>query len=679
MNRADRDALRRADALMGADAAPVIEAADAPELSPGAGPEPDADFAEHVPPADPLENLAERAMGDPACAFADDVISALSQMRAEDRGRFEAIRSALKRVGVRVSVIDSAIRAAAGDDGGRPSQADLLIEIAAECELFHTSDGTAYADIRIADRRETWPVKSRGFRRWLGRAFYERHGGAANAESVVAALGLIEARAHYDGPARPIFLRVGECEGRLYLDLCNDAWQAIEIDAAGWRIVSEPPCRFRRAPGMLPLPEPARGGSLAALRGLLNVRSDADFILSVSWLLAAFRPRGPYPVLALAGEQGSAKTTFARVLRLLIDPSAASQRTLPREDRDLFIAANNAHILSFDNISGLPAWISDTLCRLATGGGFTTRALFTDSDEVIFDAMRPISLNGIEDVISRPDLAERAIFLLLEAIAETARRAEREIDAEIDAARPAILGALLDAVSRGLARLPETRLARLPRLADFALWATACGDGLLWEPGGFMAAFDANRAAAIDDVIENDPVASAVRALMQDEAAEARTVWTGTAQTLLGALKERVSETVSKAKAWPDSPRALSARLTRAATFLRSIGIEIERFHAGRAKARMISIHFRPKEDGIFASASSASSAMAENSHFSADANADAKFAADGRSSAYRPHRPHTVRSNPLKTKPAGDADDADANFPTFGAPENTHTRRGVI
>jgi hypothetical protein len=670
MNRADKEALRRADALMGADAAPTIEAADASQ--------PAADFVEHKP-HDPLDGLVERAKADPACAFADDVIEALAELRAEDRGRFEAIRAELKRAAVRVGVLDPMIHAAAGDDGGRQTQADALIEIAGECELFHVADGTAFADIRIADRRETWPVKSRGFRRWLGRAFYERHGGVANAESVVAALGLIEARAHYDGAERTIFLRVGEHGGRLYVDLCNSEWQAIEIDADGWRIISEPPCRFRRAAGMLPLPEPTRGGSLVALRGLLNVRSDADFILTGAWLLATFRPRGPYPVLALAGEQGSAKTTFARVLRLLIDPSAASQRTLPREDRDLFIAANNAHVLSFDNVSGLPAWISDTLCRLATGGGFTTRALFTDSDEVIFDATRPISLNGIEDVISRPDLAERAIFLLLEAIAETARRAEREIDAEIDAARPAILGALLDAVSRGLARLSETRLDRLPRMADFAVWAVACGDGVLWEPGGFMAAFDANRAAAIDDVIENDPIASAVRALMQAEAAEARTVWTGTAQTLLGALKERVSETVSKAKAWPDSPRALSARLTRAATFLRSIGIEIERFHAGRAKARMISIRCRPKEDGIFASASSAPSAIAENSHFSADANADAKFAADDLPSAYRPHRPHTVRSNPLKTKPAGDADDADANFPTFGAPENKHMRRGVL
>ncbi len=639
-----------------------------------------SDFSEHEPAADPLENLAERAKADPAIAFSADVIEALAELRAEDRGRFEAIRSALKRSGVRVTVLDPLICAASGDEGGRPSQADLLIEIAADAKLFHTSDGsTAYADIRIADRRETWPVKSRGFRRWLGRAFYQKHGGAPNSDAMASAIAVIDAKAHYDAPARPIFLRIGEHDGSLYLDLCNDEWQAIEIDAAGWRVVSEPPCRFRRAPGMLPLPEPARGGSIAMLRGLLNVKSDADFILAVAWLLAAFRPRGPYPVLALAGEQGSAKTTFARVLRLLIDPSAASQRTLPREDRDLFIAANNAHVLCFDNVSGLPAWISDTLCRLATGGGFTTRALFTDADEVIFDAMRPISLNGIEDVVSRPDLAERAIFLLLEAIAETARRAEREIDAEIDTARPAILGALLDAVATGLRRLPETRLARLPRLADFALWTTACGDGVLWEPGAFMAAFDANRAAAIEDVIENDPVASAVRALMQDEAAEARTVWTGTAQTLLGALKESVPETVSKAKNWPDSPRALSSRLARAATFLRSVAIEIERYHEGRAKVRMISIRSRPPEVGKFASAPSAPSAMAENGHFSADANADAKFAADGRSSAHRPHRPHTVRSNPLKTKPAGDADGADAKIPTFRTPENTHTRRGVI
>src|SRR5262245_64837822 len=124
------------------------------------------------------------------------------------------------------------------------------------------------------------------------------------------------------------------------------------------------------------------------------------------------------------GEHGSAKTTFCKILRALIDPNTASMRALPREDRDAFIAANNGHVLAFDNVSGLPAWISDTLCRLATGGGFAVRQLYSDQDEVLFDAARPVMLNGIEDIVTRPDLADRAVFLSLEPIPEERRRPE---------------------------------------------------------------------------------------------------------------------------------------------------------------------------------------------------------------------------------------------------------------
>ncbi len=176
----------------------------------------------------------------------------------------------------------------------------------------------------------------------------------------------------------------------------------------------------------------------------------------------------------MSGEQGSAKSTFSAILRALLDPNTAPLRALPREDRDLFIAASNGHVLAFDNVSGLPAWISDTLCRLATGGGFAVRQLYSDQDEVLFDAARPVILNGIEDIVTRPDLADRAVFLTLEPIPEERRRPEQELWAAFEAERPRILGVLLDAVAKGLAELPRTKLDRLPRMADFAL----VGDGL---------------------------------------------------------------------------------------------------------------------------------------------------------------------------------------------------------
>ena len=126
----------------------------------------------------------------------------------------------------------------------------------------------------------------------------------------------------------------------------------MEIDSSGWRVIDDPPVRFRRAAGMQPLPIPVPGGSIDRLRFFVNVQSEADFVLVVAWALAVLRNRGPYPVLVLVGEQGSAKSTFSAILRRLLDPNTAPLRALPREDRDLFIAASNGHVLVFDNVSG---------------------------------------------------------------------------------------------------------------------------------------------------------------------------------------------------------------------------------------------------------------------------------------------------------------------------------------
>jgi hypothetical protein len=285
---------------------------------------------------------------------------------------------------------------------------------------------------------------------------------------------LLEARAQFDAPERSVHVRLAEDAHRIYLDLADDHWRAVEIGREGWRLVRCPPVRFHRRAGLLPLPLPQRGGSLEQLACSLNLSSRNDFVLVVSWLLAALRPSGPYPVLAISGEQGSAKTVLSKMLRALIDPNAAPVRGLPRDERELFIAANNGHVLAFDNISRLRPWLSDALCRLASGGGFAVRRLYTDQDEVLFDAARPVVLNGIEEVITRPDLADRSIFLTLPPVADARRQPERELWRQFELARPRILGALFDLVAHGLRTLPDIGVDRLPRMADFALWAAAC-------------------------------------------------------------------------------------------------------------------------------------------------------------------------------------------------------------
>ena len=585
-------------------------------------------------------------------------------MKKGDRAAFEGLRAQLKKAGCRVATLDEAIAEENGETHGRgPTQADILIELAQAAELFHAPDHTGFADLDINGHRETWPIRARGFRRWLARRYFETTQGAPSSEALQSALNVIEAKAHFDGPERAVYIRVGGLDGRLYLDLGDETWRAVEIDALGWRVIDHPPVRFRRAAGMQPLPEPVRGGTVESLRSFLNVQSDHDFVLVVAWALACLRNRGPYPVIVLAGEQGSAKSTFSAILRALLDPSTAPLRALPREDRDLFIAANNSHVLAYDNVSGLPPWISDTLCRLATGGGFAVRQLYTDQDEVLFDAARPVILNGIEDIVARPDLADRAVFLTLEPIPEERRRPEAELWAAFEAERPRLLGVLLSGVVEGLKRLPETHLPRLPRMADFALWATAC-ETALWSAGTFWEAYCGNRDEAVEDVVDADPVAAAVRAMMTR-----RTVWTGTASNLLGALAEVVGERVAKSKAWPDSPRALAGRLRRVATFLRKIGIEIGFEREGRARTRVISISITPShpaaERGVGQpSASPASSVPGLNSaHTNGLGAASQRTVATGADGSGQGQN-LTVRADLSKTPAGTTADLADAKHP---------------
>ena len=227
------------------------------------------------------------------------------------------------------------------------------------------------------------------------------------------ALGVLEARAQFDWPETQVLTRIAPCGNNIYIDLCNDTWEVVEITSTGWKVLQVAPVRFRRSKGMQPLPHPAQGGPITRLRSLINVGEDKNWILLLSWLVAACRPQGPYPVLILQGEQGSAKSTTAKLLRKVIDPAAAPLRTPPRDERDLLIAANNSWVISYDNLSSIPHWLSDGLCRLATGGGFSTRELYTDTDEVILDVTRPVILNGIDHLAERPDLADRAIILNL--------------------------------------------------------------------------------------------------------------------------------------------------------------------------------------------------------------------------------------------------------------------------
>jgi hypothetical protein len=208
-------------------------------------------------------------------------------------------------------------------DGVRPtSQATRLVSVAQSAELFYTpgAEPEMYATFPVNGRRVTAPLRSRGFRLWLTHQLYLTEGKTPGADAVKDALTVLEAQAELEGPAIPVYTRVAEQEGAIYVDLANERGEVIQITPCGWTVTADTSIRFRQPKGMLPLPYPVAGGSLAELRTLFNIGPDADWVLLKGWIVQAYRPRGPYPPLALNGEQGSAKTTLAILVRRLFDP-----------------------------------------------------------------------------------------------------------------------------------------------------------------------------------------------------------------------------------------------------------------------------------------------------------------------------------------------------------------------
>ncbi len=477
-----------------------------------------------------------------------------------------------------------------GGSGGRESaddnQATLLIRIVIKsgAELYHDARGESFATIRVNQHHETHRIGSRTFQRWVSRLAY-RHLKKAVGSSVLAdAIMCLEGRALFDGPEQAVHVRLAGHDRTIYLDLGRPEWDAVAIAQTGWSICSNPPVRFRRPAGFGALAMPVRGGDISRLRAFVNV-SDSDWPLILGWLVAALRPRGPYPILGLTGEHGSAKSTTGRSVRRLVDPNAAPLRAQPRDTRDIMIAASNSWVLGFDNLSSLPPGLSDALCMISTGGGFATRTLFTDDDETLFDVQRPMLTTSIEDILGRADLLDRTLLCQLPGIEDKDRRDEAELLQRFADEWPGMLGALLDAVVTGLRNFNGVKLDRLPRMADFAKWVTACEPGLGLTPGTFMKAYAGNREAAVEVALESDLVAQAVTALINDEPDEIVT----TAMGLLHRLNGRRGDG-KPPKGWPGTPKGLGTALRRLAPNLRAAGYEVSFWREPKTRRRLIRV-----------------------------------------------------------------------------------------
>ena len=470
-------------------------------------------------------------------------------------------------------------------DDEKETQADVLINIAmANAFLFHVETKDGFAVIELEGHKETHPLQGRFFRHWLVRHYYEQTGKSPSSEAVRQALGVIEAKAIFDGPEHKLHLRIAAHDGAIYYDLANETWQAVKITADGWEVINSTPFPlFRRFKNTAAQVLPERGGSLELLKKYINLQNDKDWLLMQACNASSLIPEIPHVLSIFYGDKGSAKTTAQRVNRKLIDPAHRDTMTLPTNKNELALMLMTNYAPVFDNLDGLQAWQSDMLCQAATGGGISKRELYTDIDEVILSFRRCPSLNGINQVASRDDLLDRSVLFQLNRIDEADRKEEAVFWQEFEKDRPFILGALFDAISGAMRIYPTLKLDRLPRMADFARWGVAVAEAIKRGSGSeFLKAYYMNIAGAVEEAVMGDMVGAAIVYFM-----DGKETWTGTATELLGLLNELPSVNV-KEKAWPKRPHTLTRRLNKIKSALADYGIEVVSSREGNLSRRRL-------------------------------------------------------------------------------------------
>ena len=454
------------------------------------------------------------------------------------------------------------------DDGKKKSQSTLMIEIGSRGKLFHDDNNDAYSEIVREHTTVSMKIRSREFVEYLSYSLFSLTGKGASATAITDAKNTLESKAKFDGELKVVAIRTYKSADNIYIDLGCDTRRVIEISTTGWKFVDDAPIKFVRKKGMTSLPVPISNGSLGLLKKYLNV-SECDYPLIIGWMFCALGAVKPYPILILQGEQGTGKSVSARVIRSLIDPSSVPLRTPPKDMQNLLVSAANTHLVSIDNLSGLKPEIADCLCRLSTGGGIDVRALYTDDEQHLVDIQKPTLINGIDDIASRPDLAERSIILNLPVIPEGKRKTEREFWAEFEKDKPLIFAGLLDGLVSGLNNTNSLKLENKPRMADVVHWVTSCEIGIGVE-GEFLDAHAQNQQSSIEANIEASPIGAAIKELMND-----RRVWSGTPTQLLAKLEEIAGERQVRSRAWVASLKGMNNVIKRLLPSFRKIGIEI--------------------------------------------------------------------------------------------------------
>lgn len=335
---------------------------------------------------------------------------------------------------------------------GRQSQADKLIQLCLDQNpvLFHDQTKTAHVRMKQNAITVTLPIRSRPFKTWLAHLLWKNEEKAPGNEAISSAVNILEAMALFEGEKHTLYNRVAPAPDGIWIDMADDKWRAIKVTAEGWQIIDDPPILFKRYNHQLPLVEPKPGGDPLKLLNFINLSKEDEKLLLLVTGITLLIPTIPHVVLMPYGIQGSGKSCFLKLIRRLVDPSAIGVLSLPRDERERVQQLDHHWCAFYDNVTRLPYWISDTLCRAATGGGFTKRELYTDDSDIIYNFKRCVGLCGINIAARQGDLLDRGLLFELQPIPKEKRKTEEDLFAEFESCKAEILGGFLDTLAKAI-------------------------------------------------------------------------------------------------------------------------------------------------------------------------------------------------------------------------------------
>jgi hypothetical protein len=481
-----------------------------------------------------------------------------------------------------------------GGNGRGPSQAQLLMAMAEDIyRLIRSDDGRSYAVPKLGPQIAV-PLASRSgnsVRARLAASLHRQTGKVASASALSDCITVLEGEASELDP-RPVWLRIGQHQDTAVIDMGTETGQCITITPRGWAVETGSPVIFRRSELTHPLVTPQRGGTLDPLRALINLPEE-DYRLAIAWVVAAYLTGIPHPILLIQGEQGTAKSNLIRTLLALVDPQPAADRTPPKDQREWAIFARASWAFCYDNITAIPDWLSNALCKGVTGDAVLQRVLHTDDDIGVYSFQRVIALTTIaikHDIAG--DLADR--ILLVEPDVIDKRRTEADMTAARAAALPGALGAVLDLAAGVLRELPGTAVENAPRMADFAKVLAALDTVTGWDA---LASYRAKVASLALSLIEGNTFAYAIYRLATapSPGGLGPRPWEGTAAELLDTLRRLCAEARMPTAELPEDVRGAGRQVREIAPSLRKAGIDVRTRKSGpRRLLRITKIESEP-------------------------------------------------------------------------------------